>query len=658
MSNINDKATVSLFVNGEQAEDAMDRLRKKAEDLDKQLQTAMAAGDKKSANKLQKELDRVTKELNKTESAAKGTGIVLNNLANSSIHGLRNALKYLEKELRMTKPNTEAWRDYAAQIDEVKARLNELNEELEGGSTIWDKFKNWAEDTWPAIDLLSRGYDSAISFMREYVDAYASMDQEMANVRKFTGMTEAQVNDLNEAFKQIDTRSSREQLNKLAQEAGRLGLSSQEDVLGFVRAADKINVALDDLGEGATLTLSKLTDIFGDKERFGVEQSLLKTGSVINELSQSSSAAAPYIANFAERMSGVGIQAKLTVPQIMALGAVLDSTGQKVEASSTAVSQVLVRMMQDPAKYAKVAGLEVENFSRLLREDANEALLTFLETLNNAGGLDVLAPMFADMGENGSRAISTLTTLAKNIDLVRQRQQEAAVAFEEGISIDKEFEVQNTTVQASLEKAQKRFQELRIELGAKLSPLMAHIITSASAMARAISVLVDFCIEHKAALIILTTTIGSYYVAVGTATIAQKAWNATVLLGKTAVTAFKYTIGLCQVGMIALTHGTKAAGTAFTFLNQTMKANPFGLVISLLATLAVVIYKVVSATDKYTNDMKDAMKAANGFSEASQKEQMELDKLVGRLEGAQKGTKAYEDAKQAIINQYLSLIHI
>ena len=652
MSNINDKATVSLFVNGEQAESAMDRLRKKAEDLDKQLQTAMAAGDKKSANKLQRELDRVTKELNKTESAAKGTGIVLNNLANSSIHGLRNALKYLEKELRMTKPNTEAWRNYAAQIDQVKERIAELTEELEGGQSAWEKFKNWAVSAWPAIDLIKQGYEKLMQTLHEYVDAYASMDQEMANVRKFTGMTADQVADLNEEFKNIDTRSSREQLNKLAQEAGRLGLSSQEDVLGFVRAADKINVALDDLGDGATLTLSKLTDIFGDKERFGVEQSLLKTGSVINELSQSCSASAPYIADFAKRMGGVGVQANLTVSQIMGLGAVLDSIGLEVEASSTAVSQVLVRMMQDPAKYAKAAGLEVENFSRLLREDANEALLTFLSALNQAGGMDVLAPMFADMGENGSRAITTLSSLAKNIDVVRQRQQEAAVAFEEGISIDKEFEVQNTTVQASLEKAQKRFQELRIELGAKLSPLMSHIISSTSAMARAISVLVDFCIEHKTALIILTTSIGSYYAAVGLATIAQKAWNLAVLLGKNTVTAFKYTVGLCQVGMIALTHGTKAAGTAFTFLNQTMKANPFGLVISLLATLAVVIYKVVSATDKYTKDMKDAMKAANGFSEASQKEQMELDKLIGRLEGAERGTKAYEDAKKAIINQY------
>lgn len=71
MSNINDKATVSLFVNGEQAESAMERLRNKAADLDKQLQAAMAAGDKKSANKLQREIDRVSKKLNKTESRLK-----------------------------------------------------------------------------------------------------------------------------------------------------------------------------------------------------------------------------------------------------------------------------------------------------------------------------------------------------------------------------------------------------------------------------------------------------------------------------------------------------------------------------------------------------------------------------------------------------------
>ena len=135
----------------------------------------------------------------------------------------------------------------------------------------------------------------------------------------------------NPLCKKIDTRSPREQLNRLAQEAGRLGKTSEEDVLGFVKAADQINVALDELGEGATLQLSKLTSIFGDEERLGTERALLSVGSVINELSQNCTASAPYLAQFGQRLAGVGAQAGMTVPQIMAFGAVLDSQGQKVE---------------------------------------------------------------------------------------------------------------------------------------------------------------------------------------------------------------------------------------------------------------------------------------------------------------------------------------
>ena len=79
-------------------------------------------------------------------------------------------------------------------------------------------------------------------------------------------MTREEVEALNEEFKKMDTRSSREELNRLAGEAGMLGKNTQEDVMGYVRAADQINVALDDIGEGATETLSKLTNIFGDEQ--------------------------------------------------------------------------------------------------------------------------------------------------------------------------------------------------------------------------------------------------------------------------------------------------------------------------------------------------------------------------------------------------------
>lgn len=627
MSNINDKATVSLFVNGEQAEDAMKRLSENAAALKTQLEAAMAAGDKKSAKSLQRELDKVNKELNRTESAAKGTNIVLDNLANSSIHGLRNALKYLEKELRMTKPNTEQWEDYAEKIKLVKQRLNELSVEEADTRSLWDKFKSWSQDAWPALDLLGQWGGNVVDIMRGAVDAFAQMEQEMANVRKFTGMTEEQVADLNDEFKKIDTRTSREDLNKLAQEAGRLGKTSKEDILGFVRAADQINVALDDLGEGATLTLSKLTGVFGDEARFGTEQSLLKVGSVINELSQNCSASAPYLAQFASRMGGVGAQAKMTIPQIMAFGAVLDSNGQAVEASATALSQVIVRMMQEPAKYAKVAGLDVKQFSDLLKTDVNGALILFLDTLQKAGGMDVLSPMFKDMGENGSRAIAALSTLATHIDTVKAQQVAANEAFDEGISVTREAAVQNGTVQAQMEKAAKSVNDLRVELGEKLQPLMSHIISSSSMILRMLVSLVRFLLDNKTAVLSLAAGIAAYTVTVNLATIKTVAHAAAHKLMAVYLAAERL-IFIAISGAIALFSGNITRATAsFKLFSLAIKANPIGLVVSAITTAVAAIggwiYKVNEARKAEREQARERAQRAREFrqeiSDTSQK---------------------------------------
>lgn len=639
MSNINDKATVSLFVNGEQAEQAMDRLRQKASDLDTQIQAALAAGNKKQANKLQRELDKVTKELNKTESAAKGTGIVLNNLANTSMHGLRNALKLLQKELSMTKPGTEQWHDLAEKIDLVKGRIAELNEELEGGQSLWSRFKSWAEDTWPAIDLLTRGYDAAVSTLRKYVDAYASMDQEMANVRKFTGLTAEQVDALNEEFKNMDTRTTREGLNMLAQEAGRLGKATTEDILGYVRAADQINIALDDLGKGATLTLSKLTGVFGIENVYGTEKSLLKVGSVVNELSQNCSASAPYLTDFAERMGGVGAQAGITIDQIMGLGAVLDSNALKVEASSTAISQILVRMMQDPAKYAKVAGLEVESFAEKLRTDANGALLEFLDTLNRAGGMDVLSPMFKDMGENGSRAIAALSTLAIHIDEVKAQQEAAAVAFREGTSIGVEFSVQNNTVAAALEKCKNRANELRVTLGEQLYPLMRHFLTTGSAVMKALAIVVNFIAQNKGAVLSLAAAITAYNVVVNLAIIKQKLWNATLVAWRAIVITCTAASKLFTVAVALMTGNIQKARTAWVAFSNALKLSPIGLLVASIVGLVGVVAAFALNASRATTEAERLANAQRRIADAEREAEANCSAEIATLDALYQATQ-------------------
>lgn len=511
MSGIKDTATVTLNVNGSQAKQMMSDLEAKIKQTEATITSLKAKmADPKDIEKARKQLTTYKKQLDEMKSATEGVNKVLGNLDSASPRQLEKALRTLNAQLKNMPPGTEVWDSHVEKIKEIKARLSDIREELQVQESWWSKLKGWVNDSGATILALGLGADAVVDTLRGFVDAYASMDQEMANVRKFTGLTEAQVADLNEEFKKMDTRTSREGLNQLAQEAGRLGKTSKEDIMGFVRAADQINVALDDLGEGATLTLSKLTGVFGDEERYGTEQSLLKVGSVINELSQNCSASASYLAQFASRMGGVGAQAKMTIPQIMAFGAVLDSNGQQVEASSTALSQVIVRMMQESAKYARVAGLDVKKFSDMLKTDVNGALILFLETLQQAGGMDTLSPMFKDMGENGSRAIAALSTLATHIDQVKAQQQAANVAFAEGTSVSKEAAVQNGTVQASIEKAKKALNDLRVELGERLSPLMSHMISSSSAVTHALITIVKFIDENKTAVISLSVAVVTY----------------------------------------------------------------------------------------------------------------------------------------------------
>ena len=531
----NNSTTVQFSVNGKQAQEELEKLRKRADDLRKSLEEAYRTGTKESQQHFKKELQATQKELRAMESGVKAVERVFANLDKATPDELRRSLKFLTNELKNVERGSKVWNEHTEKIRRIKAELDKVNAELRQTESGFTRMKNTINDWGASIAAGAAAVAGLVAAGKQAVQAYAEMDQEMANVRKYTGMSAEQVNALNEEFKKMDTRTSREALNQLAQEAGRLGKTSHEDVLGFVRAADKINVALDDLGEGATLTLSKLTNIFGDEERLGTEQSLLAVGSVINELSQNCTASAPYLAEFAQRLAGVGAQAGMSIPEIMGFAAVLDSQGQKLEMSSTAVSKIIMNLFKSPEKIAKATGMAVTEFSETCKRSTNEGLLMLLQRLHELGGIDTLAPVFADMGENGARASAVLAALAGNIDMVKQQQQAANVAFQEAISIDKEFTVQNTTVQADLEKKKKIFREHAVELGEKLLPVMGHFHSSMSISMKFLSKTIDFIMEHRAAIIATTAAIVTYYTLIK----AQEAWNALVAGCQKAIAAVK-----------------------------------------------------------------------------------------------------------------------
>lgn len=555
MSDINANATVTLTVNGKQAQNMLEQLKRQASDLEDKIAKAAAAGDKVQLKKFQRELKQTRRQIGQIESATQGVENVLKRLDKASPKELSRTLRELKKSLNGIERGTDEWNKQCESIKRVKAEIANVNEELRETEKenvgLVDRINGFVDKWGNIIAGVAAVGTGLVLAGRKAVNAFAEMDAEMANVRKFTGLADDEVKELNEDFKKMDTRTSREDLNKLAEEAGRLGKSSKEDVLGFVKAADQINVALDELGEGATLTLSKLTNIFGDEARLGTERSLLAVGSVINDLSQNCTASAGYLAEFGKRMAGVGAQAGMTIPQIMAFAAVLDSQGQACEMSATALSQLIMNLFKEPSKIAKATGMDLEELNKALKRSTNEGLLMLLQKLKELGNMDVLAPVFKNMGENGARASQVLATLAGNVEMVKWQQEQATQSFEDATSVTNEFNVQNSTVEAELDKARKRVTELAIELGEKLMPAMKHVISTTTLTLKAMSTTIDFLARNKEAIIVLTSMVAAYTIAVKANAIALKAQAAWHAVCKGTAIAYHAVVNTLQAGHIA-----------------------------------------------------------------------------------------------------------
>lgn len=565
-----DRVQLEIVIQQDQARQKMIELEERMRSANRELQkTKKQFGEtseeyKQQANvlkQLQQEYDNLYEEIG---------------LTNLSLRDLGKRQKDLNAILRQLNPNTELYKQYSEQLKEVNNRIKELrgtaNETRFSLSKLTDGFNKYGAIAASAI----AGLTGITLTMRSCVNEYAEMEEAQSQVVKYTGQAKDEVKELNEEFKQMDTRTVRTRLNELAGDAGKLGISTKEGVKEFVEAADMINVALGkDLGKEAITQIGKLADMFGTGDR-SLKENMLAVGSAVNSVAQNSSAAEPYLVEFTARMGGVGKQADMAITDIMGFASALDQNMLRSEMASTALSGLILKLYQEPSKYAQLAGLQVEEFTKLMSEDVNEAVLTFLEALNRLGGMDKMAPVLDKMSLSGAEAASVISALAGNVDKVRKEQLGANQAFVEGTSVVNEFNVQNSTVQAELDKAKKRFADIRVELGEQLLPVMKYMVSTGSLTVKGLSAVVSVLMENKRVIVTVTSAIAAYVLVVNGATLAKKA----------------YTVA------------TKAATMATNLFSKATKASPWGLVIS-GATAAITYFSMFrDETDKTTESQK------------------------------------------------------
>ena len=600
-----------------------------------------------------RDIEEANVDIKETKRQMQLVDNTLAHLKTSSVRDLEYSMKVLNKEMRGLDRGSEAFKQMQQQAKQLKTELEAVRAEGKAQQSWINKTADWF-NRMQGVILGAIAAVSGLTFtIKSCVEKFASMDEEMTNVRKYTGQTADEVERMNEDFKKMETRTAREKLNQLAGDAGRLGITATSLVEEFVDGADKINVALgDDLGDEAVSQIGKLAQMFGEDKTKGLRGAMLATGSAVNELAQNSSASAGYLVDFTARVAGVGKQAGFTQAQIMGLASVLDQNMQQDETAATAVQNLLAKMFQDSAKFAKIAGLNVKEFSKTLKEDANGALLQFLAAMRSKGGFAQLAPMFEEMKMDGSRATGVLTVLADKLDDIKVAQDLATKSYAEGTSIINEFNTQNESVQAQLDKAQKKFQDLAIELGQKLYPAARYCISAANLGVRALSTLVDFVRDYWKVLVVLTAAIVTYTAISKAKLIADKAqmlWlNIMILREKAHIflmglkTSALKTMAIVQM---ALTKEIKLTTAAQMLWNKVLLANPITAVIAVVVGLTaaiVTLSKETSTAEQAQRDYNDAVTDAN---KQAAEEEASIMRLVSAI---QSNTNAESDRKAAL----------
>lgn len=493
MASNTQKANVILTLDGKQADKMLDVLRKKSETLGKEIKdlgnkrisVGLSGQEAQRLDALNKEFRETRRQARELANQTRDVSSVLNNLSTAPIKAIKDAIRATEASMQKLDRSTAKYAEKKKQLALLRGELARINEEGGKNIRVFNQIAQTAKRLASYV-LVYAGFNELVAGMRKMYEMNVALSDQLSDIEKTTGIAGQELAELSNDINRIDTRTSVEELNKLAVVAGKIGIKGKDNVLAFVDAGNKINVALgEDLGEDAIKNIAKLNDVLGITEKLGVEKALLSTGSAINELGQNSTASEAYLVDFAQRLGGIANQAKITMPQILALASASDQLGQNVEVSATAMNKVITTIVSKTGQVAKAIGISQKELQDALDVSTWEGLMLVLEKLSGKGGLAAIAPLMGDLGSDGARLTAVIASLSSNTEVLRREVELSNKAFTEATSIEAEYEKKNNNLAGTIEKIGKNIR--RWFLGSGIVDWMQSVASGIEELTRGMS---------------------------------------------------------------------------------------------------------------------------------------------------------------------------
>lgn len=602
-----------------------------------------------------------------------------------AVSDLRRQYAQLEQTMKGTRLSQAQINDIVARSKTGKANINELRqaykqleEELNIINTKSETFANRQkelknlkkviDDATGAANKQGGAWHTALKNLTAYVGMFAVLNQvktyfvdlfrlnmkfadQLTDIRKVALSTTEEVANLSQELAKIDTRTSLEELNRIAYAGAKLGIQTQDGTMalaGFVRAADQVNVALkEDLGEEALTSLAKITEVMGLVDKYGVEKAMLKTGSAIFRLAATSTASSDKIVDFSNRMLALGEQAALTTPDILALGSAVDSMALEPEVAATAFGKLVTELRKGTSPIEKSLGIATGSLKKMIESGRGmDAILTIFRRMGETKNVFALDGLFKDLGSDGSRLVKTMVTMASKNGMLTKAVAESNKAFNEGTAVTVEYNMQQETAMAYMERANNLWEKQFVSSSAAAGPV--HDIAKAwFELTKELTSSLGFMTEVKLAIGLIFASVKMLLNILPTLI--------SMLSMAGLAGAFAYVLDYAQKlssASASLSVVWAKMVSTFNKLSLVKQAGVFGGIIGLLGILVVKLAEYTSSL----NRASAGQRVLNEVQEEGKRRAMEEQEQLNRLHNVMKDTSASMDLRLEAMKKLNSAI--
>lgn len=633
------KTQIVITANAAVAKKVMDELQQRIDGI-KQKMAALDVTTKEGQRefkKLEKELVSYNSAVSQNVTNTERINKAMKNLSGTSLNELKRALSAAKSELGKMSSSSKGLKEMQGNVKALQGQIDKLTGSVHKQGGAW----NTAMKNLTAYVGMFAVFNKAKEVVTGAIKKNLEYSGSLTDIRKVSGLTMAEVNKLSTELAKIDTRTSVEGLAKLAFEGSKLGMSKYgvEGLASFVRAADKINVAIgEEMGEEALPALSKMVEVMGLIPKMGIEKAMDATGSAMFKLSTTSTSTSNDIVEFAKRLTGVARTAGITTDQLLALGSASSSMMLMPEVASTAMGKFIVALQKNHNIIAKELGIPDETIKNLYASGhAMDAIVLVLEKMRDKGNMNALGGIFKDLGSDGQRLVTAMVTMSKNVDMLKDHLYESEEAFREGTAVTAEYQMQQKSAIGILERANNLWEKAfvnpegvdSVKSMAQAWYDMSLMMTQSPIFKGSLNAALSLVILSCKTLVVLLPAIINYLIAMGV-------WKTVAFF-------------------VEMTKAIWAAVTAQNAFNASVKVNPYVAIAAAILTVVGVVSSYVNQANEAAEAARKAEKEANAWRETLGKAAVETSNLNKKLENYKKmmnETNLTQEERQRLISRF------